>query len=100
MPLGIRVERASPLEIFFAQACEGEGKQGTLPFFLLLYDNVYEALRDFIRHFGDKQGSVSSTLHGGGKRWGAVMPTVAHAPSAYRPTLLRARALPPAPADF
>lgn len=52
MPFRIRVERASPLQIFFPQACEGKSQQSTLPLFLLLHDNVNEALRDFVGHFG------------------------------------------------
>jgi hypothetical protein len=51
MPFWICVQSASPLEIFLPQACEGEGEERTLPFFFLLHDDVYEALRDFIRHF-------------------------------------------------
>jgi hypothetical protein len=35
---------------------------------------------------------LRSAVHGGGKRRGLIMPTVARAPSALRPTLLRARA--------
>jgi hypothetical protein len=53
MPFGICVEHASLLEIFLPQACESKGKQCPLPFFLLFHDNVYNALGEFLRHFGD-----------------------------------------------
>ena len=52
MPFGTRVEHASLLEIFLPQACEGKGKQCPLPSFLLLHDDVHDAVGDFLRQFG------------------------------------------------